>query len=103
MPGFEQLDDEGIIQEVMKESEQPGSEEESDDELEEGDEAVECFVTHQETMKAFENGLLWLQHQAKTTPINLANLRFLMELAAKKRFGMLKQTSIQQFFIAAEK
>ena len=98
-PGYEHLDDAGIIQHVLRQSEanddQVDSAAESDEEPEE---TVLC-VNHKTAMEMLDKCIAWLHSQPEATPYNTSVLPSLKEIAAKKKktFSSLKQTTLTSF------
>ena len=96
MPGYEHLDDAGIIEHVLRQSDMEQDLIESDvkDELEN---VVDC-ISHKTAIEMLDKCITWLHCQPEATPYNTSVLISLKEMAAKKRFTSLKQTIMTSYF-----
>ena len=99
-PGYNHLDDDEIVTEILE----PTPDEEPDDG---NDETCMSISDHNPDAVAISHGnafgmltdcLKWLQQQDEATPYNIANLRSLRNLAAKKRLSSLEQTRVSHYF-----
>ena len=55
-------------------------------------------ISHGNAFGMLTDCLKWLQQQDEATPYNIANLRSLRNLAAKKRLSSLEQTRVSHYF-----
>ena len=98
--GYEHLDDAGIVEHVLSEAEiacseaDDGNDSESDAEQEE---VIEC-ISHSTALDMFDKCLAWVHCQQEATSFHTSTLLSLKELAARKRFSSLKQTSLTSFW-----
>ena len=98
-PGYEHLNDEGIIEIVLGNDE--GLVDDDGDQVEDSDHSI-CPISNAEAMEIWERGLTWLRFQTEATPSKVATVIQLRELAAEKRESRRKQTSILSFFTPSE-
>ena len=101
-PGYEHMDDQGIVEFVKAGPDGPQEITSDDDEHDVliVEQPIVCPVTNAEAMQAFEKGLVWLRHQKEATSVNTATLLNLRELAAQKRESARKQSTIHNFLNA---
>ena len=93
--GYEHLDDAGIVEHVLRQSSEANQDHiESDSEEQE---RVRC-ITHNKAIEMFDECITWLHCQPEATPYNTSVLLSLREIATKKRFSSLRQTTMTSFF-----
>ena len=63
---------------------------------EEPEETVQC-VNHKTAMEILDKYIAWLHCQPEATPYNTSVLPSLKEIAARKTFSSLKQTTLTYF------
>ena len=100
-PGYEQLDEDSILELVQGQGEsatQYESDKDEDDVSDEEETSKDCPVSHREALDAFQKCITWLRHQPESSACNLATLSSLRDIAASKRISGLKQTKISSFF-----
>ena len=90
-PGYEHLDDNGIVD--MMNSEDPDDIDE--EEISEDDISRPCPISHKDAMAMFEKCLIRLRRQREATVGNTSTLVTLQELAAEKREATRKQSDIR--------
>ena len=97
--GYEHLDDDGIVNYVLTQSDSPPDTSiESDEECEADILAIQPVISHKDAMEMLDKCLSWLQSQPEATPYNTRVLLSLKEMAANKRFSALKQTTLTSYF-----
>ena len=93
--GYAHLTDEEIITTVIQ---NPNSEEQPDDDKSDEEFKAATRVSHAEAEKMFDQCIKWLQDQEEASQYNVRVLQELSELAARKRFNMLKQRKLSDYF-----
>ena len=91
--GYSHLNDDAIVALAMGETDQQG-EKDSD----EAEQLITSQVPHGVAVRMFDECLKWLEEQEEASVYNISILRYLRELAAKKRLSGLSQTRIENFF-----
>ena len=92
LPTTELMTDEQILANVTGQS----NENESSDEEDGGQE--EKQVSNSEAAECFKKCLSWMEGQNNVDPVQVMQLRRMMDFAMRSRFKTLKQTSMFQFF-----
>ena len=93
-PGYEHLDDNGIVRLVTTDDQ-----DEQKDEDEDSEELPEIpRVTNSEAMECLNKVLSWIRAVPNASPQTISNLINLRELAAERRRSSRKQSSILSFF-----
>lgn len=96
LPTTEQMSDEQILATVTGHS----NENESSDEEDDGQE--EKQVSNSEAAECFKKCLSWMEGQNSVDPVQVMQLRRMMDFAMRSRYKTLKQTSMFQFFRSDE-
>ena len=96
LPTTEQMSDEQILATVTGHS----NENESSDEEDDGQE--EKQVSNSEAAECFKKCLSWMEGQNNVDPVQVMQLRRMMDFAMRSRYKTLKQTSMFQFFRSDE-
>ena len=94
-PGYEHMDQQGIVALISGDDEKDGNE---DEEEIEDPQLSKCPITHGETMNSMDNYLICYRCQPQATPANVSRLIQFREFAAERRESTIKQTSILLFF-----
>ena len=94
-PGYEHMDEQGIVELISGDDEKDSNEEE--DEIEDP-QSSKCPITHGEAMNSMDKYLTWYRCQPQATPANVSHLIRFREFAAERRESTIKQTSILSFF-----
>ena len=95
-PGYEHLDDNGIVDLIVNaDVAEPDSDEEPEALQKE---PMKCPVSNAEAMEMFDKCLLWLRWQEEASVANTATLVQLREIAAEKRRAARVQPKIHAFF-----
>ena len=92
LPTTEQMSDEQILATVTG---HPNENESSD---EEDDSKEEKQVSNSEAAECFKKCLSWMEGQNNVDPVQVMQLRRMMDFAMRSRYKTLKQTSVLQFF-----
>ena len=90
------MSDEQILVTVTRHS----NENESSDEEDDGQE--EKQVSNSEAAECFKKCLFWMEGQNNVDPVQLMQLRHMMDFTMRSRYKTLKQTSMFQFFRSDE-
>ena len=93
-PGYEHMDEQGIVA-LVSPGDEAHEEEDDDDEL---PETVRCPISHAEAMEKIGDVLTWYRFQPEATASHVSWLVQLREVAAKKRENTRKQASICSYF-----
>nr|CAD7425093.1 unnamed protein product [Timema monikensis] len=97
-PGYQHLNDDEIVHQVIEDNDNGSNVRESDDN-EEMDAEEAAGPSHSDAYETFQTAMNWLERQPEGTAIQLVLLKRLREMAAKKRTSSLVQKTIKDFFI----
>lgn len=97
-PGYEHMDEQGIVDLVTAPAEDMRDEEDADENAELSNRKEQCPVSHADAMRMFDDCLTWLRFQQEATVSNTSTLVRLRELAAEKRESLRRQSKIDSFF-----
>ena len=95
-PGYEHMDEQGIVALVTGDNEKE-ADEGVEDEIDVS-QPSKCPFSHAEAMQQMDNYLAYYRCQTEATPENVSKLIQFREFSAKKRESSVKQTSILSFF-----
>ena len=95
-PGYEHLDDQGIVSLISGDCEKQTDEEVEDDN--DDQHTSKCPFTHSEAMQKVDDVLAYYRCQPEATPENVSQLIKLREFCAKKREKTIKKASILSYF-----
>ena len=96
---YEHLDDDGIVNYVLGQSDSaPDISIESDEECDDDISIIEPVISNKDAVEMLDKCLSWLQSQPEATPYNTSFLLSLKELAANKQFSAFKQTTLTSYF-----
>ena len=95
-PGYEHLNEQGIVELLTAD---PNEECDEEDGAPEPDHSVNCPISHMSAMKMFDDCLTWLRHQPEATLANTSTLVALRELASEKRAAKQKQTTLTSWLV----
>ena len=101
-PGYQHLNDQGIV-ELVQDPIGVATDEEEDDvehDNEPSSSHSEPVVSNAEAFHHFEKGLVWLGSMSDASPSSISTLVQLRDLAAKRRDATQVQTKISSFFKA---
>nr|CAD7409544.1 unnamed protein product [Timema cristinae] len=96
-PGYQYLNDDEILHQVIEDNDNGSNVRESDDN-EEMDVEEAAGPSHSDTYETFQTAMNWLERQPEGTAIQLMLLKRLRDMAAKKRTSRLVQKTIKDFF-----
>lgn len=96
-PGYQHLNDEEIVDQVI-EANDDGSNVRKGDDDEEMDAEEAAGPSHADAYEAFQTAMNWLERQPEGTATQLVLLKRLRDMAAKKRTSTLVQKNIKDFF-----
>ena len=94
-PGYEHMDEQGIVALISRENELDVDEEEEEDEV---SLSSQCSISHSEAMSKMNDYLTWYRCQPQATPENVSQLIQFRDFAAERRESSVKQTSILSYF-----
>lgn len=94
-PGYEHMDEQGIVALVSRENELDVDNEEEEDEV---SQSSKCSISHAEAMSKMDDYLTWYRCQLQATPENVSQLIQFRDFAAERRESSIKQTSILSYF-----
>ena len=94
-PGYEHMDEQGIVALISGDDENNSNEEE--EEIEDP-QSSKCPITHGEAMNSMDNYLTWYHCQPQATPANMLRLIQFREFVAERQESTIKETSILSFF-----
>ena len=94
-PGYEHMDEQGIVALVSRENELDVDNEEEEDEV---SQSSKCSISHAEAMSKMDDYLTWYHCQPQATPENVSQLIQFRDFAAERRESSIKQTSILSYF-----
>ena len=94
-PGYEHMDEKGIVALVSWENELDVDNEEEEDEV---SQSSKCSISHAEAMSKMDDYLTWYRCQLQATPENVSQLIQFRDFAAERRESSIKQTSILSYF-----
>ena len=97
-PGYEHMDEQGIVDLVTASAEDMRDEEDADENAELSNRKEQCPVSHADAMRMFDDCLTWILFQQEATVSNTSTLVRLRELAAEKRESSRRQSKIDSFF-----
>ena len=98
-PGYEHMDEQGIVDLVSAaEDEKRDEEEDTDKNTGHSTQKEKCPVSHAEAMRMFDRCLTWLRFQSEASVSNTSTLVRLRKLAAEKRQSACKLIKIDPFF-----
>ncbi|KAK9882186.1 hypothetical protein WA026_019699 [Henosepilachna vigintioctopunctata] len=89
-PGFQILTDEEIIEDLNSNEREDEEETETED--------VTHVPSHAEAFEALDVAFKWFERQDESDPIQLLQLKRIRDLAAMKRCDTLRQKSIKSYF-----
>ena len=95
--GYEHLVDAGIIEHVLRQSDDVVEEQIDSDVEDEPEEAVN-YISHKTAMEMSDKCITWLYCQLKTTQYNIGVVISFKEIPAKKMFSFLKQATMTSYF-----
>ena len=92
-PGYEYLDEQGIVDLVsVAEGNECDEEENADENTQHSTQKAQCSSSRAEAMQIFDHCLMWLRIQPEATVSNTSTLVRLREFAAEKRESSRKQS-----------
>ena len=99
-PGYEYLDEQGIVDLVsVPEGNECDEEENADENTQHSTQKAQCSFSRAEAMQMFDHCLTWLRIQRKATVSNTSTLVRLREFAAEKReSNSPKQFQLDSYF-----
>ena len=98
-PGYEYLDEQGIVDLVsVAEGNECDEEEDADENTQHSTQKKQCSFSREEAIQMFDHCLTWLRIQPETTVSNTSTLVRLREFAAEKRESSRKQSKIDFYF-----
>ena len=98
-PGYEYLDEEGIVDLVsVAEGNECDEEEDADENTPHSMQKAQCFFSRAEAMQMFDHCLTWLRIHPEATVTNTSTLVRFREFAAEKRESSRKQSKIDSYF-----
>ena len=98
-PGYEYLDEQGIVDLVSEaEGNECNEEEDADENTEHSTQKAQCSFSRAEAMQMFNRCLTWLRIQPEATVSKTSTLVRLREFAAEKRESFCKQSKIDTYF-----
>nr|CAD7602450.1 unnamed protein product [Timema genevievae] len=96
-PGYQHLNDDEIVHQVIEDNNNGSNIRESDDD-EEMDAEEAAGPSHSDAYEAFQTAMNWLERQPEGTVTQLVLLKRLRDMAAKKLTSSLVQKTIKDFF-----
>ena len=98
-PGYEHLDEQGIVDLVsVAEGNKCDEEEDADENTQHSTQKAQCSFSRAEAMQMYDHCLTWLRIQPEATVSNTSTLVRLSEFAAEKRESFRKQSKIDSYF-----
>ena len=98
-PGYEYLDEQGIVDLVsVAEGNECDEEEDADENTQHSTQKAQCSFSRAKAMQMFGHCLTWLRIQPEVTVSNTSTLVRFREFAAEKRESSLKQSKIDSYF-----
>ena len=98
-PGYEYLDEQGIVDLVsVAEGNECDEEKDADENTQHSMQKAQCSLSRAEAMQMFDHCLTWLRIQPEATVLNTSTLVRLREFAAEKREFSRKQSKIDSYF-----
>ena len=95
-PGYEHMDEQGIVALIYGDNEKEADEEVEDEN--DVPQSSKCPFSHGEAMQKMDDYLAYYRCQPEATPESVSQLVQFREFSAKKRESTIKQTSILSFF-----
>ena len=98
-PGYEYLDEQGILYLVsVVEGNECDEEENADENTQHSTQKAQYSFSRAEAMQMYDHCLTWLRIQLEATVLNTSTLVRLREFAAEKRESSRKQSKIDSYF-----
>ena len=97
-PGYEHMDEQGIVALISGDNEEEGDENEEVEDEHDVPQSSKCPFSHAEAMQKMDDYLAYYRCQPEATPESVSQLFQFREFSAKKRESSIKQTSILSFF-----
>ena len=98
-PGYEYLDEQGIVDLVLvAEGNECDKEKDADENTQHSTQIAQCSFSRARAMQMFDHCLTWLRIQPEATVSNTSTLVRLRKFAAEKRESSRKQSKIDSYF-----